>query len=106
MRRIPVIPRYSAGMLIRAVNLVLAVTVVTGTARAADRNNQSHPCKNDVFRLCFLDIPNEKLMTECLESKLDQLSPRCRAVFEDDTPQDTVHPPAQTPAKSAPATPH
>ncbi|POF63220.1 hypothetical protein [Novacetimonas maltaceti] len=57
-------------------------------AHAAAREDQASACKKDVFRLCFMDIPNEQLMEECLESKLDQLSPGCRAMFEepDSTP--------------------
>ena len=52
-------------------------------AQAAGREDQASACKKDVFRLCFMDIPNEQLMEECLESKLDRLSPRCRAMFEE-----------------------
>ncbi|MCE2575599.1 hypothetical protein [Komagataeibacter sp. FNDCR2] len=86
---IPVILRYGAGGLIWIFHFVLLMTVAATTALAAGRNDQASACKGDVFRLCFLDIPNEKLMTECLESKLDQLTPKCRAMFEEDEAEDT-----------------
>ncbi|MGY6770518.1 hypothetical protein OQZ28_12635 [Komagataeibacter sp. NFXK3] len=73
------------------------------SAHAAERGDQASACKGDVFRLCFLDIPNEKLMTECLESKLDQLSPKCRAMFEDDGPSGPTGTPAQPPPPTPPA---
>ncbi|MBV1831020.1 hypothetical protein KUA08_10435 [Komagataeibacter melomenusus] len=81
------------------------VACATPPAHAAERGDQASACKSDVFRLCFLDIPNEKLMTECLESKLDQLSPRCRAMFEDDDPPQATGTPPQPPppASAAPA---
>ncbi|PYD56358.1 hypothetical protein CFR75_11470 [Komagataeibacter xylinus] len=72
-------------------------------AHATERGDQASACKGDVFRLCFLDIPNEKLMTECLESKLDQLSPRCRAMFEDDGQPEPTGTPAQPVPPAAPA---
>ena len=85
---IPVILRYGAGHLIWIFHFILLLATGTTTALAAERNDQASACKGDVFRLCFLDIPNEKLMTECLESKLDQLTPKCRAMFEEDEAED------------------
>ncbi|WP_408890922.1 hypothetical protein [Novacetimonas cocois] len=79
-------------------------------AHAAGREDQTSACKKDVFRLCFMDIPNEQLMEECLESKLDKLSPKCRAMFEEpDNAADRTPAPQETrsttsdPAPSPPA---
>lgn len=43
---------------------------------------QRRACKPDVFRLCGEFIPDHVAITACLERKLDELSPGCRAVFE------------------------
>lgn len=43
---------------------------------------QRGACKPDVFRLCGEFIPDHAAITACLERKLDELSPGCRAVFE------------------------
>lgn len=91
MQRIPALRRYGAHGLIWTAQFTMAIVLASVSAHAAGREDQASACKNDVFRLCFLDIPNEKLMTECLESKLNQLSPKCRAMFEDDEAQDAEH---------------
>ncbi|GCE83889.1 hypothetical protein [Komagataeibacter diospyri] len=91
MQCIPAVRRYGAHGLIWTAHFAMAVVLASVSAHAAGREDQASACKNDVFRLCFLDIPNEKLMTECLESKLSQLSPKCRAMFEDDEAQDAEH---------------
>ena len=91
MQCIPAVWRHGAHGLIWTFHFTMAVVLVSASAHAAGREDQASACKGDVFRLCFLDIPNEKLMTECLESKLDQLSPKCRAMFEDDEAQDAEH---------------
>ena len=52
------------------------------TAQAASRQEQSAACRGDAIRLCTLAIPNEDKITACMKKKVDQLSPRCRAMFE------------------------
>jgi len=43
---------------------------------------QRRACRPDVFRLCSEFIPDHAAITACLERKLDELNPGCRAVFE------------------------
>ncbi|MCE2565177.1 hypothetical protein [Komagataeibacter sp. FNDCF1] len=102
----PAARRYGAHGLTWTTPFIIAL-ILALPARAGEREDQTRACREDVFRLCFLDIPNEKLMTECLESKRDRLSPGCRAMFEDDTPASA--PPAQAhvaPDRPPPATMH
>lgn len=60
---------------------MLAVFFV-GAAHAASREEQSAACRGDAIRLCTFAIPNEDKITACMKKKIDQLSPRCRAMFE------------------------
>nr|WP_264812219.1 hypothetical protein [Gluconacetobacter sacchari] len=53
-----------------------------GTAHAASRSEQSAACRGDAIKLCPLAIPNEDKITACMKKKIDQLSPRCRAMFQ------------------------
>ncbi|MFT8775811.1 MAG: hypothetical protein ABF893_04030 [Gluconacetobacter liquefaciens] len=61
--------------------VVLAVCFL-GTAHAASREEQSAACRGDAIKLCTFAIPNEDKITACMKKKVDQLSPRCRAMFE------------------------
>ncbi|WP_308721381.1 hypothetical protein [Komagataeibacter xylinus] len=103
MRRLPDVRRATTHGLLALICVATGAACALSTAHAAERGDQASACKGDVFRLCFLDIPNEKLMTECLESKLDQLSPKCRAMFEDDDPPKPTNTPAQPVPPAAPA---
>lgn len=51
-------------------------------ASAASRDAQKAACQGDAIRLCTFAIPNETKITACMKKKLDQLSPKCRAMFE------------------------
>ena len=106
MHRMPAVRRYGAHGLTWTAPFVILLLLGL-PAHAGEREDQTRACKEDVFRLCFLDIPNERLMSACLESKRDRLSPRCRAMFEDDAPPAT--PPARAdapPTSPSPATVH
>lgn len=54
---------------------------LTQAAPAATREEQTQACKGDALRLCTLAIPNEAKITACMKKKIDQLSPKCRAMF-------------------------
>lgn len=73
--------------------LTVAVTLgpVQG-ASAATRDQQKAACQGDAIRLCTFAIPNEAKITACMKKKLDQLSPKCRAMFA------PVQPPRKTTA--------
>ncbi|WP_215765948.1 hypothetical protein [Gluconobacter cerinus] len=57
-------------------------TALSGTASAATRDEQKQACQGDAIRLCTFAIPNEAKITACMRKKMDQLSPKCRAMFE------------------------
>ena len=43
---------------------------------------QRSACRPDVFRFCAAEIPNVGAITRCLASRVNSLSPPCRAVFQ------------------------
>lgn len=53
-----------------------------GSAHAATRDEQKQACQGDAIRLCTFAIPNEAKITACMKKKLDQLTPKCRAMFD------------------------
>jgi hypothetical protein len=69
-----------------AVALTCLVVGTTG-AMAQDSGEyrgtaeQQSACMNDVFRLCWNDIPNVSRIVACLQRDRAQLSAACRSVF-------------------------
>jgi hypothetical protein len=68
------------------IGFVLAAQAATLTSAAAQQEPgtpaQKRACRPDVYRLCAAEIPNVRDITRCLQRKMGQLSPDCRAVFE------------------------
>ncbi|MBB2205519.1 hypothetical protein HLH27_10880 [Gluconacetobacter takamatsuzukensis] len=66
----------------RALSTLSALALLSlGAAHAATREEQSAACRGDAIKLCTFAIPNEDKVTACMKKKIDQLSPRCRAMF-------------------------
>ena len=42
-------------------------------------------CRPDVFRLCTLEIPDERRIVACLQRNKQRLSPACYEVFDRET---------------------
>ncbi|HEX7933756.1 MAG TPA: hypothetical protein VF573_11875 [Paraburkholderia sp.] len=66
--------------------LLAASLFVSGAvcaAHAATREEQAKACRRDAIHFCAIDIPNKAKITACMERHLDELSPRCRAMFTD-----------------------
>jgi hypothetical protein len=53
-----------------------------GAAQEPGTPAQKRACRPDVYRLCAAEIPNVRDITRCLQRKMSQLNPDCRAVFE------------------------
>jgi len=66
----------SVCLLLCAWLLPVAAAAEPGTAA------QKRACRPDVYRLCAGEIPNVNAIVRCLRAKKGQLSPDCRAVFE------------------------
>jgi hypothetical protein len=66
--------------------LFAAQSMATLTSAAAQQEPgtaaQKRACRPDVYRLCAAEIPNVRDITRCLQRKMSQLNPDCRAVFE------------------------
>ena len=69
-------------MRLPACALCAVAVLCLGSAHAATRKEQSAACRGDAIKLCTFAIPNEDKITACMKKKIDQLSPRCRAMFE------------------------
>jgi hypothetical protein len=61
----------------------LLVLVAATSATAATRDEQTKACRGDAMHFCAVDIPNEEKITACMKQHLDELSPACRAMFQD-----------------------
>src|SRR5262249_37571520 len=46
---------------------------------------QQAACMNDVFRLCWNDVPNVSRIVACLKRERSQLSAGCKAVFNENS---------------------
>lgn len=57
-------------------------------ASAASRDEQSKACRRDALHFCAVHIPHEDKITACMKKHIDELSPACRAMFEDDEKRD------------------
>lgn len=55
--------------------------LLLSSASAATRDEQKQACQGDAIKLCTFAIPNEAKITACMKKKIDQLSPKCRAMF-------------------------
>jgi len=74
MIRIPIEMLAAAGLLIGGIpTAAFAQLEATAARRAA--------CMADAVMLCRSAIPNKARIAACLASKMDQLTPRCRAQF-------------------------
>ncbi|MGD9922242.1 MAG: hypothetical protein AB7V13_12470 [Pseudorhodoplanes sp.] len=61
----------SAGLL-----LAIASAAAQGTAQ------ERSACMGDAFRFCTSDIPDVSRIESCLERRLNELSPACKAEFK------------------------
>lgn len=62
--------------------LPVAAAAYMGSAHGATEEEQSKACKADAIRLCSEDIPSKEKITACMQRKVKQLSPGCRAMFK------------------------
>jgi hypothetical protein len=64
---------------------------VSASAQESDSyrgtQDQRMACMGDVFRLCSNDIPNVSRIVDCLVRERRQLTPACRAVFDQEAPR-------------------
>lgn len=64
--------------------LMLASVFTAAAAHAASRDEQTKACRGDAMHFCATDIPNEDKITACMKQHVNELSPRCRAMFKGD----------------------
>jgi hypothetical protein len=69
--------------------LSLLGIVLSSTAFAATRDEQTAACKGDAIRYCASHIPNKQKITACMKEHFQQLSPGCKAMFKQ--PATTKH---------------
>jgi hypothetical protein len=65
--------------------LLLAATPAAAQGTAQQRSD----CMGDALRFCSEDIPDVSKIESCLDHKLSQLSPACRAEFQPDRAKKT-----------------
>ena len=74
--------------MIKIRNAMLAAAAVfagvlpsVATAQLEETAARRAACMGDAIMLCSSAIPNKARIAMCLASKMDQLTPRCRAQF-------------------------
>lgn len=61
----------------------LIVFAFSSAPHAAGTFEQRQACMQDAFKFCSHEIPNIERITACMIRNLKDLSPRCRAQFEE-----------------------
>jgi hypothetical protein len=68
--------------------LALTALAITGvTSVRAGEEEQAALCRDDVMRLCMTAIPDRGRIVSCMRAQRASLSPGCRAVFHEDSPE-------------------
>ena len=62
--------------------LAFAAAAAPAAAQQPGTSAQKRACRPDVYRLCAGEIPSVNKIVRCLRAKKSQLSPDCRAVFD------------------------
>lgn len=65
-----------------ALALLAFAAIGTTSVRAGD-DEQAALCRDDVMRLCISAVPDRGRIVSCLKSQRANLSPSCRAVFNE-----------------------
>ena len=67
--------------ILRAAGLLISVLPTAAFAQLEETAERRAACMADTILLCSSAIPNKARIASCLASKMDQLTPRCRAQF-------------------------
>jgi len=67
--------------LLATAGLLLAALPTVAVAQLEATAERRAACMGDAVMLCSSVIPNKARIATCLASKMDQLTPRCRAQF-------------------------
>ena len=73
--------------LIKTLSLAGVMLSVAASANAQGTADQQSACMGDAFRFCSAYIPSAARIEACLESNIKQISPACRAQFEEPAPK-------------------
>lgn len=71
----------SCNGMLAAVGLLIGVLPTAALAQLEATAARRAACMADAVMLCSSAIPNKARIAACLASKMDQLTPRCRAQF-------------------------
>jgi hypothetical protein len=72
--------RIRSGM-VAVAGLLVGVLPTAAFAQLEETAARRAACMGDALMLCTSAIPNKARIATCLASKMDQLTPRCRAQF-------------------------
>jgi hypothetical protein len=72
--------RIRSGM-VAVAGLLVGVLPTAAFAQLEETAARRAACMEDALMLCSWAIPNKARIATCLASKMDQLTPRCRAQF-------------------------
>lgn len=66
----------------RPVAALAGLLIACAPAAAQGTAEERSACMDDAFRFCAGDIPDVSRIEACLESRLKELTPACRAEFK------------------------
>ena len=69
-------------------------------ANAASRDEQTKACKGDAIKLCSAEIPDKDKIAACMKQHVDELSPGCKAMFDQGKPSGNGKPKGASNPKS------
>lgn len=68
--------------IVRTAAVIAGVLLAAAPAAAQGTAQERSACIGDAFRFCASDIPDVSRIEACLQSKVNELSPACRAEFK------------------------
>ncbi|CAG4888466.1 hypothetical protein [Paraburkholderia saeva] len=70
-------------------SLLAASLCAADTAAAASSEQQHKACRGDALHFCKAEIPNREKIIACMKQHLSELSPGCRAMFDENKNQES-----------------
>mgnify|MGYP001549415394 CR=1 FL=1 len=68
---------------------MLAALCIANPAAAASSDQQDKACRGDAMHFCKAEIPNKQKIIVCMKQHMSELSPKCRAMFNQGNKQNT-----------------
>ncbi|SEB23606.1 hypothetical protein [Paraburkholderia sartisoli] len=68
---------------------MLVTLCATNAAAATSGDHQAKACRGDALHFCKAEIPSRQKIIACMKQHMSELTPGCRAMFDEGKKQDT-----------------